>query len=336
MFDYSPSNASSPNDVTSLAGVTGLAAGDFHPNELPGLVTIIPGSDQFNLLPGLGDGLYGNPVAFDTAGAPMAISVGDFTGDGLSDVAILESHEVEIFLNNGQGRFFGPRDGSPSIPIGFDPTSLTVADLNGGVPDLIVSNSFGDILVFVDDGDGSFSTPSLPNPQMGLAIDPVGGAFAITDEVTDRVTLQQPGTSGATTLADIASSLHDPGPPVFADLSGDGIPDLIYADGGGDDVRVYLGLSDGLFQAPIDFAVGTDPAGVTAAYLDGSQAPPDLIVANEGSNDISILIGQGTGAAWTLIDGPRTARGSGTDRDEYCRIATQRHSRPRRHREPGE
>jgi large repetitive protein len=311
LFDYSSSNASSPNDVTSLAGVTGLAAGDFNRNERPGLVTITPGSDQFNFLPGLGEGLYGNPVAFDTAGTPLAIAVGNFTGDGLPDVAILESNEVEIFLNNGQGGFDKPRDGSPGIPIGFDPTSLTVADLNGGLPDLIVSNSFGDILVFVDDGDGSFSTPSLPNPQMGLAIDPAGGAFVITDEVTDRVALQQPGTSSATTLADIANSLHDPGPPVFADLNGDGMPDLIYADGGGDDVRVYLRLGDGLFQAPVDFAVGTDPVGVTVAYLDGNQAPPDLIVANEGSNDISILIGKGTGAAWTLIDGPRLRVGAG-------------------------
>ncbi len=88
--------------------------------------------------------------------------------------------------------------------------------------------------------------------------------------------------------------------------------DLIYADGGGDDVRVYLGLGNGLFQAaPVDFAVGTDPAGVTVAYLNGSQAPPDLIVANEGSNDISVLLGQGTGAAWTLIDGPRLRVGAG-------------------------
>ncbi len=311
LSDYSSSNASSPNGITSLEGVTGLAAGDFNPNEPPGLVTITPGSDRFNLLPGLGDGRYGNPIAFDTAGTPLAISVGDFTGNGLTDVAILESAEVEIFLNNGQGGFVESRDGSPSIPIGFDPTSLTVADLSGDLPDLIVSNSFGDVLVFVNDGDGSFSTPSLPNPQMGLAIDPAGGAFAITDEVTDRVSLQPSGSSGATTLADITSSLRDPGPPVFADLNGDGIPDLIYADGGGDDVRVYPGLGDGLFQAPIDFAVGTDPVGVTVAYLDGTQAPPDLIVANEGSNDISILIGQGTGSAWTMIEGPRLRVGAG-------------------------
>jgi hypothetical protein len=312
LYDSSSSNENSANGVSSLGEVTALATGQFDPGGPLGLVTITPGSNHFNLLHGLGGGRYGNPIAFDTAGIPLAIGAADFNGDGLTDVAILESGEVEIFLNNGRGGFVEPRGGGPRIPAGFHPTDLGIADLSGaGMPDLIVSNSYGDILIFLGDGHGSFTTPTPPNPQMGLAIDPFGDALAITDQVTDRVTLQQPGSQAATTLADILANLRDPGPPVFADLNGDGIPDLIYADGGGDDVRVYLGEPGGLFQAPIDFAVGTNPAGVTGADLGGSQAPPDLIVANEGSNDVSILIGRGTGTGWTLIPGPRLRVGAG-------------------------
>ena len=150
-------------------------------------------------------------------------------------------------------------------------------------------------------------TPTPPVLRMGLAIDPTGeGVIAIADQATDRVNRQPAGSQMTTTLADAASGLRNPGPPVFADLNGDGIPDLVYADGGADEVHVYLGKGNGSFPGPpTNFAVGTNPTGVTVAKLNGNQSPPDLIVANEGSNDISILIGQGTGAGWTLVPGPR-------------------------------
>ena len=46
------------------------------------------------------------------------------------------------------------------IPAGTDPTGLTVADVNGdGVPDLVVGNAAGDVLVLIGGKDGTFQAP---------------------------------------------------------------------------------------------------------------------------------------------------------------------------------
>src|ERR1019366_6849379 len=109
----------------------------------------------------------------------------------------------------------------------------------------------------------------------------------------------QDGTS--TVVADAASGLLAPGAVQLADMNGDGIPDLIVANSGGNNVLVYPGLGNGQFGPPIGgttgFAVGTDPTGLTVANLNGQ---PDLLVADTGSNDVSVLLGQGTGSSWMM------------------------------------
>ena len=95
----------------------------------------------------------------------------------------------------------------------------------------------------------------------------------------------------------------------MADLNGDGIPDLIVANSGSNDVLVFLGNADGTFQPAQSFFAGDNPVGITVAYLKGQNAPPDLVIANEGSNDVSILYGSGTGSNWTMTYGPRLQTG---------------------------
>ena len=95
-------------------------------------------------------------------------------------------------------------------------------------------------------------------------------------------------------------------------MNGDGIPDLIVANSGGNNVLVYPGLGNGQFGPPVGgttgFPVGTDPTGLTVHDLNGQ---PDLLVADTGSNQVSVLLGQGTGSSWTLIPGPRIQTDAG-------------------------
>ena len=103
-----------------------------------------------------------------------------------------------------------------------------------------------------------------------------------------------------------------PGAVKLADLNGDGIPDLIVANSGSNNVLVYPGLGNGQFGPATNgghgYFVGTNPTGIAVANLNGQ---PDLIVANTGSNDVSILLGQGTGSSWTLMPGPRIKTDAG-------------------------
>src|SRR5438874_2283208 len=77
-----------------------------------------------------------------------------------------------------------------------------------------------------------------------------------------------------------------------ADVNGDGKPDLVVANGGGDSVSVLLGNGNGAFQNAQNFAVGLYPNSVAVADVNG-DGKPDLVVANRGSNSVSVLLGNG-------------------------------------------
>ncbi len=98
-------------------------------------------------------------------------------------------------------------------------------------------------------------------------------------------------------LANQSTGLLDPGAVALADLNGDGIPDLIVANSGSNNVLIYPGLGNGQFGPAINDAngyfVGTNPVGITVANLTGVKgALPDLVVADQGSNEVSILFNQ--------------------------------------------
>ena len=76
-------------------------------------------------------------------------------------------------------------------------------------------------------------------------------------------------------LADQSTGLLNPGAVALADLNGDGIPDLIVANSGSNNVLIYPGLGDGQFGPGINggngYFVGTDPVGITVADLTGQN-----------------------------------------------------------------
>ena len=298
-------------EVTSLDATAGVAAGSLTPGGPNELVTINPGSDSMDVLANLGGGRFGSPVTIETPSAALIVRAADFTGNGILDLAVLTAEGVLIYLGNGKGGFSSP----VTYDAGADPTGLTVTGgLGDGHHDLLVGNSYGDVLILVGNRDGTFRPFEPVKSAIALAVADLTGNgvldFVYADQSLNQVTVvygsPDSSSNNFQVVGNQTTGILAPGTVLLADMNGDGIPDLVVANSGGNNVLVYPGLGNGQFGPPLNgtrgFPVGTDPTGLAVADLNGQ---PDLLVADTGSNDVSVLLGAGSGSSWTMIPGAR-------------------------------
>jgi hypothetical protein len=308
-------SAVGPGSTPELAGsdaTTGVAAGPLTLGGPNCLVTINPGTNTLSVLAVLGGNVYAHPVTIDTPSPALAIREADFNHDGNTDLAVLTTDGVSIYLGDGQGGFLRPT--TYAVPPEAD--GLTVADLlSNGKLDLLIGDAYGDVLVLVGVGDGTFQRYREANQTIDLAVADLTGNgskdIIYADQGLDRVVVDY-GAGNSSVLADQSTGLLQPGAVALADLNGDGIPDLIVANSDSNNVLIYPGLGNGQFGPAINngngYFVGDNPVGITVADLTGDL--PDLVVADEGSNQVSILInGSQKGGAISLSSGARLNAG---------------------------
>lgn len=306
----------STTSLFALEATSKTAVHDMNDDGIQDVLALNPGTSTMALLLGTADGRFLAASETFTARQAQDMVTGDFNADGIPDVALLDPSNVTIYLNDGRGQFTA----TAAIPAGFAPRGLSIAtDIDGdplrrGILDLLVGNDYGDILVLVGDGHGSFR-PYTESGHIALAVDDLSGqgadSFVFANQDNNRVTVQTNATGPVATLTGVQA----PGNVQLADLNGDGIQDIIVPNSGGNSVLVYLGTGNGNFLPEQAFPVGDGPVGLTVADLNGDSIP-DLIVADKGANAVSVLLGNGqrdseTGHVnnWTLSPGPRLKSG---------------------------
>ena len=192
-------------------------------------------------------------VAFPVSGQT---EIGDFNGDGIPDVAIMNSGQIYTFLGNGSngvGNGTFTYKGTTVLPSGAG--AFTVGNFNGdGRTDLAVTVATGNgsggqgdgyVAIYLNNGAGTFSeTPQsvfkslavAPGPNAIFAGDFSGNGrsdLAVTSNIAN-FTGQLTALFGAGDGSFFNPSLQ-PAPtpqaiPLVADLNGDGTPDLIVLD----------------------------------------------------------------------------------------------------------
>lgn len=164
--------------------------------------------DNVTILLGDGKGGFRQPRGspFPCGDSPFNVAIGEVNGDGIPDLAIVNSPSstsdgvgqdgLTILIGDGKGGFT-KMAGSP-FAMEKHPNMVAIGDLNGdGVGDVVVSNPDSDtVTIFTMNRKGTLagrSTLSIPGHPKGLAIASLNGhdkaSLVVTNNAANAVTV---------------------------------------------------------------------------------------------------------------------------------------------------
>jgi hypothetical protein len=251
--DYGPSGSGS------------VMIADFDGDGIPDLIfgngnaTFLSGNalvPSATVLFGSGVGEFvGAPISGVTAAQDYGLSlVGDFNGDGTPDLVMFSSlNNTTDQLTTFLGRGNGQFFGGPTETVAASSLfSGVVADFNhDGKPDIAVVNGFGQTEIIIFPGRGD---GSFATPIL----------LSIVDEEVNFI--------------------------AAPDLNGDGVPDLVFANGS--TLHAWIGKGDGSFVSTFTAEVSTPSVALGDFNGDGR---PDIAFVNAASTTVTVLLGKGDG-----------------------------------------
>jgi hypothetical protein len=211
----------------------GIASADFNRDGVADIAVTNSASGSVSILLGRGDGSLGTASTVAVATSPSEVVSADFNGDGIADLAVAAS-SVTILLGNGDGTF-------RRSDVAVNSSSITAADFNGdGKLDLAVTSG-GKVQILLGKGDGTFTPGASLQADVPFVVvraadlnrdgvvDLAIGACCQGTDVTYGAFFTAIGKGDGTFTVAKAFDQSDGTKLTVADVTGDGLPDLVIA-----------------------------------------------------------------------------------------------------------
>jgi hypothetical protein len=274
---------------------------------------------------GDGTGHFSGPATFPAGQYPFDVTVGDFNGDGLPDLAVADQANggtpgAQVLLNNGDGTFAAP----VFYPTVGGPRLVVTADFNqDGNLDLALADD-SDLNVLLGNGDGTFqptitsSGPDLPGGiTLGDFNEDGNVDLAISNYTSKDLRILLGDGQGHFTIAFTYSLSGNAAEVARGDFNKDGHQDLavsVFNATPNNHISVYFGNGDGSFTAGPEILV-SDPQGIVAADFN-NDGDLDLAVVSPFVRQHLLVVALGDGMGnFPVVQSFPTQRGSGDPRD---------------------
>ncbi len=306
--------------ISSSIQPSAVAVGDFNGDGIADVVVgdsarSVTSPSSMSVLLGKGDGTFANAAQSSvTLGDEVSsITVADFNGDGIADLAMANfgSANMNILLGQGDGTF--TQAANSPITVGSYPEAVLAGDFNAdGIFDLVVVNSYytsgtpGNVSVLLGKGDGTFTAAAGSPVTVGF--DPDAAALGdfngdgkadlvVTNDDDDTLSiLLGDGAGGFTQAAASPINLSVATPDPFgafpeaaaaADFNGDGLSDFFV---GNLPAEAFVFVSQ-LTQTATATASNILPPG-TGTHLVDANFPGDTVWAPSSSATVSLTAQQ--------------------------------------------
>ncbi len=305
IFDFSSLISFSQPTITSFTPTSGIIG-----------TTVTISGTNFNTTPANNRVFFGAAMATVsvatatslTVTVPIAANYGYITVTNLgTNLTAYSTQPFQITFTCPGTLSFSPKvDFATGAGNGW-PFTVALADLDGdGKPDLATANynenTFSTLGNTSTPGTISFTastnyaTNTQPNDVALGDIDGDGLLDAVTTATSATKASPYRNTSTPGNISFAAKTDQSAGTQPYSakiiDFDGDGKPDIVTANCGGNNVSVLLSNSTGPnsfnFAAPVNFATGTYPAKLAVGDLDG-DGKPEIISSNFTNSNISVL-----------------------------------------------